>query len=324
MLLLSVALLLTASCSSEETRTEASSTSASEAGTSSEAASYAEPREQVESRKDAAEPVPLRPNSLADIYRQHAKGYSGNDRRAAGASRTDGQRALDAVVVVAKYSSPDSHESARREQAAEELRRRFESRDLDDAQALDLLDTIAPEASINDRREAARRLAELSRTEDWEDGDALEAAEEITRLVTGDHLHAERRLEAAKELVRRSEAGDLDADSALDLMNDVAPGLSINARREAAGNLVRLSRSERWDADTTKQAAEETFKLVTGGDLAIEKRTGAAVELTGEGIKRFGGDSFEDRDVDVATEMIKGALSGDLTTEKVSGLLDLD
>ena len=314
-------LLLAASCSSVETEDEDSSVSTSDVETS--VASVSDTGTTADATTSDAEPPPLRPNSLSTFYRQHAKGYGAGSRRAATASRTDGQNAMDAAVVLARYSSSDGYESARRERAVKELRARFESRNLNDAEALDLLDTIAPEASINDRREAAAKLAELSRIEDWDERNTLDAAEEVTRLITVDGLNVERRIAAAKELARRSETGDLDANSALNLMNDIAPGLSINARREAAGNLVRLSKTESWDADTTKQAAEETFKLVTGGSLDVEKRTDAAVDLTGEGLKRFGDDEFDDEDVDVATEMIKSTLKGDLTTDKVSDLLDL-
>ena len=348
-LLLLPAVVLAASCSSAETGDETSSDASADAF----AAKYAELREQGKSHKAATELAtlhvggwvdgvnPAGTNDATDSEGQRAMDdsvvvarYSSPDghesaRRGQAAEGTndatdsEGQRAMDAVVVVARYSSPDSHESARREQAVEELRTRFESRDLDDREALDLLDTIAPEASINERRQAAKKLAELSQTEDWDDRNTLEAAEEINRLITGDRIHVERRIAAAKELVRRSKAGDLDADSALNLMNDIAPGLSINERRQAAANLVRLSKTERWDAQTTKQAAEETFKLVTGGDLNIEKRTDAAVDLTGERLKRFGGDEFDDEDIDISTEMIKSAIKGDLTTDKVSDLLNL-
>ena len=230
---------------------------------------------------------------------------------------------MDATVVLARFSSEVSHESERRERAAEELRTRFEARDLDKASALELLDTMAPEASISDRQEAARRLSELSSNEDWDGQDALEAAEEVSRLITGDRIEAVKRIEAAKELTRRHKSGDLDADSALNLMNDIAPGLSINKRREAAGNLISISKSENWNADTPMQAAESTFQLVTGDELNFDKRRDAAVDLVGEGVKRFGGDSFEDRDIDVATEMIKSTFRGDLTTERASDLLGL-
>ena len=341
-------LALAASCSSAESEGSVADATDSEARISPEAASanvsdtkYAAPQAQGESRANAAEPVPLRPDSLAAIYRQHAKSGSAttgqSDVQSAmnGAGslaadttrRSDIQQAMDVVVVLARYSSPDSYESALRERAVEELRTRFESRNLSDGEALDLLDTIAPEAAINARREAAKKLAELSdkiEDEDWADRNTLDAAEEITRLITGEHLHAERRIEAAKELTRRSKAGELDTDGALDLMNDIAPELSISERRQAAANLARLSQTERWDAETTKQAGEETFRLVTGDKLNIERRTEAAVDLTGEALKRFGGDEFEDEDIDVSTELIKSSLRGDLTTDKVSDLLGFD
>ena len=48
------------------------------------------------------------------------------------------------------------------------------------------------------------------------------------------------------------------------------------------------------------------------------------VDLTGEGVKKFGGDSFDDEDVDVATDLIKSSLRGDLNTETVSGLLNFN
>ena len=306
------AVVLAASCSSAETGGEAlSSVISSDAF----AAKYAELREQGKSHKAATELATLHVGGSTD---------GGNPAGTGSATSTDGQRAMDAAVVLARYSSSDDYESVSREQAAEELKIRFQSRDLDDDQAMDLLDTIAPEASLNERREAAKKLAELSRVEDWDDGNTLEAAAEINRLITGDHVHAEKRIAAAKELARRSKAGELDADGALNLMSDIAPGLSVNERRQAAGNLVRLSQTERWDAETTKQAAEETFKLVTGGDIDIEKRTDAAVDLTGEALKRFGGDEFEDEDIDISTEMIKSAIKGDLTTDKVSDLLNLE
>ena len=322
-------LALAASCSSAESEGSVADATDSEARISPEAASagvsnakYAATQEQGESRANAAEPTPLRPDSLAAIYRQHAK-VSSSSSAAATTRRSDVQDAMDVVVVLARYSSSDIYESAQREQAVEELKTRFESRNLNDGEALDLLDTIAPEAAINARREAARRLAELSRIEeeDWDDRNALEAAEEINRLITGDRFHAERRIEAAKELTRRSKTGELDTDGALDLMNDIAPGLSINERRQAAANLVRISQTERWDAETTKEATEETFRLVTGGELNIERRTDAAVDLTGEGIKRFGGDEFKDEEIDVTAEVIKSTIRGDLTTDKVSDLL---
>lgn len=211
-LVLLLLLALTASCSSAGPEDSVVDATDSEVRITPETASadvsdakHAAPQERGESRSDIVEPAPLRPNSLAAIYRQHAKDGAGS-RGYATAIPSDVQSPMDAAVVLARYSSPDSYESTRRERAVEELRTRFESRDLKDREAMDLLDTIAPEAAINTRREAARKLAELSKKledEDWADRNTLDAAEEISRLITGDRIHVERRIEAAKELTRR-------------------------------------------------------------------------------------------------------------------------
>ena len=230
-LLLVPALMLTAACSSAESGAE-SSTTASPPTTSSSsssldafAAKYAELREQGKSHKAATE--------LAEM---HVGGSMGSHQ----AEDTGAGRTMDAAVVLARFSASDSYEAVWREQAAEELKIRFQSRDLDADRALNLLERIAPEASINERRAAADNLAMLSRANDWDDGNAIEAASELTRLITGTAPDADKRIAAANELARRSKAGDLNADNALNLMNDIAPELSIDERREAAMNLVRL------------------------------------------------------------------------------------
>ena len=309
------AFLVLVGCSS----TEPDSSTASAIAPDVTTAKYTEMRNEGKSHKAASE--------LSSLHSAHraARGLStsppgrppDHDRT----TYTDTQSTMEAAIVLARFSTNDSHEAARREQAAEELNTRLQSRELDADRALDLLDKIAPEASINERREAAKRLARLSGN--WDDGNAKEAAEELARLITGNTVDSEKRIAAANELVSRSNAGDLDADNALDLMHDIAPELSINERRESAGNLVRLSKSDRWDAETTKQAAEQTFQFVTGGKLEIEKRSDAAVDLTGEAVKSFKSDSFDDEDIDTATELIKDTIKGELNTDKVSDLLNL-
>ena len=72
-------------------------------------------------------------------------------------------------------------------------------------------------------------------------------------------------------------------------------------------------------------AASEVFRLVTGVPLDAESRMGAAVDLTGVGMKIFDtDDSFEDRDIDTATEIIKQSLTGDLTTDSLQSILGGD
>ena len=313
--LLLTAIALSTACSSEEIDpgsiaepgTETSSTTVS-ATRDAFAAKYAELREQGKSHKAATELAVLHTEGSADRGKM---------------MDSDPQHAMDAAIVLAKFSASDSSEAVRREQAAEELKIRFQSRDLDADHALNLLDKIAPESSINKRRAAAANLARLSRADDWDDGNTMEAAGELTRLITGDALGTPTSAsKAANELARRSTVGELDADNALNLIHDVAPELSIEERREAAANLVRLSKSQEWDAEITKQAAEETFQPVTGGELEYEKRRDSAVDISGGAIKKFGGDDFKDEDVDVATELIKKSLSGDLDGDSVSDLLN--
>ena len=49
--------------------------------------------------------------------------------------------------------------------------------------------------------------------------------------------------------------------------------------------------------------------MVTGVPLAAEQRAGAAVDLAGMGVKVFDTeDSFDDRDIDNATTLIKQAI----------------
>ena len=93
----------------------------------------------------------------------------------------------------------------------------------------------------------------------------MEAAIVLARFSTDDSHEAARREQASEELNIRFQSRTLD------LMHKIAPELSINECREAAGNLVRLSKSNRWDAQTTKQAAEQTFQVVTGRKLEIQK-----------------------------------------------------
>ena len=199
----------------------------------------------------------------------------------AGGTPAESQQAMDAAVLVAKFSATDTQESIRLEQAAEELKMRFQSRDLDGSRALKLLDEIAPEASTDERRVVANSLARLSGADKWNDGNTMEDADALIRLITGNALDAEKRIKAAKELARSASGGGLDADRILNLVNDIAP------------------------------------------DLSVDERKDAAVDLTGEAIKRISSDKY-DEEVDAATELIKRSLSGDLDAEGVSDLLKLE
>ena len=280
---------------------------------------YAELRAQGKSHKAATELAQIYTGGAVNSGASSRSGFASNSSAPIG-----GKPTMDTVAVLARYSAEDSHEGARRKQAAEELQYRMRARDLDSDSAMDLLDTIAPGASINERRAAADELERLSH-EDWDDGKAEAAAEELTRLITGDHLHARERVEAANELVRRSRDGELDSENAFQLVNTIAPGMSLNARRQAAGELVATFDSPgKWTPQKTKRAAEAGYKVMTGGEAKVEKRMEAGVDLVGKGMKRYGGDSFKDRDIDVSTELIKQTIRGEISTNSVSDLLNLN
>ena len=229
---------------------------------------------------------------------------------------------FDASSVLARFSTSDPIEGERRASAVGEIIAQHKFGNVDTDRVLDLLHTIAPELSIEERREAADELAQLSENEKWDESDAARGVFYLSSLVTGDEPNADERIEAAHEMVALYEAGDLDADNALNLMDTIAPGLSINERRQAAAALARLASDGELDETERMAAASEVFRLVTGVPLNAEQRIGATVDLAGVGVKVFDtDDSFDDRDIDNATEIIKQSLTGELTTESLQGIL---
>ena len=314
-LILVLVLALMTACSNTERDTEVSydhpSKTASPISTSSDrfGSKYAELRAQGKSHKAASE-----------LARIHTGGSTGS-----GASQnSESQHAMDAAIVLARFSTTEKQESFAREQAAEELTMRFRSRELDAHRALELLNTITPEASISDRREAARNLARLSQADIWDEGNTKEAANELVMLITGDALDAERRINAATELARRSIEGGLDAEGTLNLVNRVAPELSFEKRREAANDFITLWKSEEWDTETTEQLAEKGFQVLTGGELNYEKRQDAVVDIAGESIKTFMGDDYDADEIDAAAEVLKSGLRGELNEDTISNFLNRD
>ena len=317
-LILVLILALLTACSKEELEQEAaeapyghSSETASPHSTDSDrfGSKYAELRAQGKSHKASSE--------LARIYTGGSTG-SGASRNA------ESQHAMDAAIVLARFSTTEKQASFAREQAAEELTIRFRSRELDAHRALELLNTIAPEASISDRREAARNLARLSHADDWDGGNTRDAASELVILITGDALDAEKRINAATELARRSIEGSLDVEGTLNLVNRIAPQLSIEKRREAANDFVTLWKSEQWDSETTDQLAEKGFQVLTGGELNYEKRQDAVVDVAGESIKVLAGDDYHAGEIDAAVEVLKGGLMGELNEDTMSDFLNGD
>ena len=79
--------------------------------------------------------------------------------------------------------------------------------------------------------------------------------------------------------------GGLDPDQTLELMSDIAPGVSADV---------------------------------------IDVINESVVDLAGEVIKRSNSGAYDEADVDAATEMIKRAFRGELDAEGVSDLLELE
>lgn len=107
---------------------------------------------------------------------------------------------MDATEAIAALITGNEVSGAQRLAAAKEMVALYEQGDLDGDRALDLMDVIAAELSINERRQAAETLASLSAKDDWSDADRMAAAGEVFRLVTGVPLNAEQRVGRAVDL----------------------------------------------------------------------------------------------------------------------------
>ena len=232
---------------------------------------------------------------------------------------------FDAASVLARFSAADPIVGEERATAVGEIIAQHKSGRTDNARVLDLLHTVAPELSVAERREAADKLAAISADGQWGEAETAEGVFYLASLITGDEPNPGERIEAAHEMVALYEAGGLDGETSLDLLNTIAPSLSINERRQAAAALVRLSSDQDWDHTDRMSAASEVFRLVTGVPLNAEERMGAMVDLAGVGAKIFDtDDSFDDREIDRATEIIKQSLTGELTTDSLQSILGSD
>ena len=171
---------------------------------------------------------------------------------------------FDAASILARFSTTDAIEGEKRATAASEIIARHKSGDVDTAESIDLLHTMMPELSLDERRRAAAELARLSEDDEWDDATTAEAVFYLASLVTGSEPNPRERVAAATELVNRYETGNLDDNTALNLMDTIAPELGINERRRAAGSLARLAAEGSWSRENKMRAASETFRLVTG------------------------------------------------------------
>ena len=230
---------------------------------------------------------------------------------------------FDAASVLARFSTSDPLEGEARSDAAGRIIALYRSGGADINHVLDLLHTMAPELSIEERRRAWDQLELLSKDDEWDEFEAASAVFYLGSIITGDEPNPEERVEAAFQMVALYEAGELDPETALHLMETIAPNLSINERRQAATALARLSTDDDWDDADRMEAASEVFRLVTGVPLNAEQRLGAAVDLAGIGVRVFSAeDQFDDRDVDVVAEIIKLSVAGELTNETLKNILE--
>ena len=232
---------------------------------------------------------------------------------------------FDAASVLARFSTEDPRTGEERAVASREIIAQYESGKPDPQRVFELLHTIAPELSVDDRRRAADELGRLSEDDEWDGEEVGAIVSHLAALVTGKEVNAAERIAAADEMVKLYWAGDLHTGRALSLMDAIAPGLSLLERTKAAELLAKISAADNWDHAESTEAANEVFRLDTGVPLQAERRLGAAVDLAAMGVKVFDREGhFDDRDIAVATELIKQSLTGELTVESVESLLGLD
>ena len=226
--------------------------------------------------------------------------------------------------MLARFSTDDPQVGEARADAVGEIIGQYNSGAANASTVLGLLSQVAPELSIEERIQAAEELSLLSETGKWGEAETSAAVRLLAAVVASGEMNAEERIVAANEMVDLYESGDLDADRALSLMDTIAPGLSINERRQASASLARLSADGDWNDTDKAAAASEVFRLVTGVPLDAEVHVGAAVDLAGACVNIFDDeDNLDDRDIENATEIIKQAISGELTTDSVQDILGL-
>lgn len=229
---------------------------------------------------------------------------------------------FDFVSVLARFSSTDASVGEERANTVGEIIALHRAGDADSERILDLLHTIMPELSIESRRNAVSELARIWEDGQFDGGETRDTAFCLAILITGDEPNPDERLYAAHEMVRLYELRELDLETSLNLMNTIAPGLHINQRRQAAAALARLAVDEDLDDADRMVAANEVFRLVTGLPLAAEQRIGAAVDLAGVSVRIFGEGTFGDEEVDAAVNVIKQALTGELTAAGLQSILE--
>ncbi len=224
---------------------------------------------------------------------------------------------FDAASILARFSTADAFEGERRAAAVGEIITRYESGRADTERILDLLHTLLPELSTDFHRLIAADLEYFFAAE--ADTSAVDL---LAEFISGHEINGHERIAAAKEMTSLYESGYLDSEAALGLMDIIAPELSIAQRRQAAAALARLAADDDWNDEDRMAAASEVFRLATGVPLNAQQRIDAAIDSAGVAVRIFDtGGNFEDRDIDKATEIIKQAVRGNLTTQSIRNIL---
>lgn len=112
----------------------------------------------------------------------------------------DEDEAFEGIFYLASLITGEEPNPAERIEAANELAILYQAGELDAANALDLMNTIAPGLGINQRRQAASALAVLASDGQLDGTERVTAASEVFRLVTGVPLAAEQRVGATVDL----------------------------------------------------------------------------------------------------------------------------
>lgn len=169
----------------------------------------------------------LAPELSADERRRAVNNLS----RLADGGEWNKRKTSDVVEQLAVIITGNEVSGAQRIAAAKELVDLYDKGELDGDRALGLLDVIAAELSVEERRQAAGALAKLSSDGDLRGVDKMAAAGEVFRLVTGVPLNAEQRVGAAVDLAGlgvkvfgQGQFDDQEVDNAVTIIKDALSG----------------------------------------------------------------------------------------------------
>ena len=235
----------------------------------------------------------------------------------------DSARELVASAILAAFSTTERGQGQQRAAEVYGITAAVGAGNLSRRELIALIEDFSPESKAKERLAAAAELAKISEQANntLTSEQSLKVANQLTKLATGHAADPEKRIGAAREIVSLAERGDLTPDKATELMNVIAPEWSIGQRKEALGFLAwQLSEGD-WSRQNTQRAAEEGYTLLTGGELRLDRRFQAGVDIVGEGLKRYGGEQFDDGSVDQATSLISLAATGDLDVGSVTQIL---